>query len=156
RCTGRWPSRNCQSVVFCINGSSEIARTGRQAQMCRGLPPCAKVCKLLRWTVLGQCSDSYRQIADPDAAGSLAAEASVWPSRDTLHLNPAAHAFDSTMGDSLSSAGGGEEQRFRPSASPVEVERLRQYLVEALQRGATDIHLRAGDAVYARIGGKLT
>jgi twitching motility protein PilT len=60
------------------------------------------------------------------------------------------------MGNILSSAGGGEEQRFRPSASPVEVERLRQYLVEALQRGATDIHLRAGDAVYARIEGKLT
>jgi len=60
------------------------------------------------------------------------------------------------MGESLSSAGGGEEQRFRPSASPAEVERLRQYLVEALQRGATDIHLRAGDAVYARVEGKLT
>lgn len=59
------------------------------------------------------------------------------------------------MGDSLSSAGD-EEQRFRPSAAPVEVERLRQYLVDALQHGATDIHLRAGDAVYARIGGKLT
>ena len=60
------------------------------------------------------------------------------------------------MGESLSSAGGGEEQRFRPSASPAEVERLRQYLVDALQRGATDIHLRAGDAVYARVEGKLT
>jgi twitching motility protein PilT len=60
------------------------------------------------------------------------------------------------MGDSLSSAGSSEERRFRPSASPVEVERLRQYLVDALQRGATDIHLRAGDAVYARVNGKLT
>lgn len=60
------------------------------------------------------------------------------------------------MGESLSSAGGGDEVRFRPSASPVEVERLRQYLVDALQRGATDIHLRAGDAVYARVDGKLT
>jgi len=60
------------------------------------------------------------------------------------------------MGDSLGSAGSSEELRFRPSASPVEVERLRQYLVDALQRGATDIHLRAGDAVYARVNGKLT
>ena len=60
------------------------------------------------------------------------------------------------MGDSLSSAGSSEELRFRPSASPIEVERLRQYLVDALQRGATDIHLRAGDAVYARVNGKLT
>ena len=60
------------------------------------------------------------------------------------------------MGDSLSSAGSSEELRFRPSASPVEVERLRQYLVDALQRGATDIHFRAGDAVYARVNGKLT
>jgi twitching motility protein PilT len=60
------------------------------------------------------------------------------------------------MGESLSSAGGSDEQRFRPSASPAEVERLRQYLIEALQRGATDIHLRAGDAVYARVEGKLT
>jgi twitching motility protein PilT len=60
------------------------------------------------------------------------------------------------MSDSLSSAGSSEELRFRPSASPVEVERLRQYLIDALQRGATDIHLRAGDAVYARVNGKLT
>lgn len=60
------------------------------------------------------------------------------------------------MGDSLSPAGASDELRFRPTASPVEVERLRQYLVEALQRGATDIHLRAGDAVYARVDGKLT
>jgi twitching motility protein PilT len=60
------------------------------------------------------------------------------------------------MADSVSSAGSSEELRFRPSASPVEVERLRQYLVDALQRGATDIHLRAGDAVYARVNGKLT
>jgi twitching motility protein PilT len=60
------------------------------------------------------------------------------------------------MGDSLSSAGSSEELRFRPSASPVEVEQLRQYLVDALQRGATDIHFRAGDAVYARVNGKLT
>lgn len=60
------------------------------------------------------------------------------------------------MGDSLSSASGSEELRFRPTASPAEVERLRQYLVEALQHGATDIHFRAGDAVYARVNGKLT
>ncbi|MGH7655762.1 MAG: type IV pilus twitching motility protein PilT [Gemmatimonadaceae bacterium] len=59
------------------------------------------------------------------------------------------------MGESLSSADGSDELRFRPSASPVEVERLRQHLIDALQRGATDIHLRAGDAVYARIEGKL-
>jgi twitching motility protein PilT len=60
------------------------------------------------------------------------------------------------MSDTLGSAGSSEELRFRPSASPVEVERLRQYLIDALQRGATDIHLRAGDAVYARVNGKLT
>jgi twitching motility protein PilT len=60
------------------------------------------------------------------------------------------------MSDSLGSAGSSEELRFRPSASPAEVERLRQYLIDALQRGATDIHLRAGDAVYARVNGKLT
>ena len=60
------------------------------------------------------------------------------------------------MSDSLGTAGSSEELRFRPSASPVEVERLRQYLIDALQRGATDIHLRAGDAVYARVNGKLT
>jgi len=60
------------------------------------------------------------------------------------------------MADSMGSAGSSEELRFRPSASPVEVERLRQYLIDALQRGATDIHLRAGDAVYARVNGKLT
>jgi twitching motility protein PilT len=51
---------------------------------------------------------------------------------------------------------GGEGRRFRPDAAAPEVERLRQFLVEAIQRGATDIHVRAGDVVYARVGGQLT
>jgi len=49
----------------------------------------------------------------------------------------------------------GDERRFRPDASAAEVEKLRQFLVEAIERGATDIHVRAGDVVYARIGGQL-
>jgi twitching motility protein PilT len=33
---------------------------------------------------------------------------------------------------------------------------MRQFLAEAIQRGATDIHIRAGDVVHARVGGQLT
>lgn len=33
---------------------------------------------------------------------------------------------------------------------------LRTYLATAIERGATDVHLRAGDGVYARIDGTLT
>lgn len=33
---------------------------------------------------------------------------------------------------------------------------MRKFLVDALQRGATDIHIRAGDVVYARVDGTLT
>lgn len=49
-----------------------------------------------------------------------------------------------------------EERRFRPSASQAEVEKLRKFLADAIERGASDIHIRAGDVVYARIGGQLT
>jgi twitching motility protein PilT len=54
-------------------------------------------------------------------------------------------------------AGAGDDaRRFRPDAAAPEVEKLRQFLVDAIQRGATDIHIRAGDVVYARVGGQLT
>ena len=33
---------------------------------------------------------------------------------------------------------------------------MRTYLAMAIERGATDVHLRAGDGVYARIDGQLT
>ncbi len=49
-----------------------------------------------------------------------------------------------------------EERRFRPSASQAEVEKLRKFLAEGIERGASDIHIRAGDVVYARVGGQLT
>ncbi|MFI5310733.1 MAG: type IV pilus twitching motility protein PilT [Gemmatimonadales bacterium] len=49
-----------------------------------------------------------------------------------------------------------EERRFRPSASQAEVDQLREFLVDAIQRGATDVHIRAGDVVYARVAGQLT
>lgn len=48
-----------------------------------------------------------------------------------------------------------EERRFRSPASHAEVERLREFLIGAIERGATDVHLRAGDVVYARINGQL-
>ena len=48
-----------------------------------------------------------------------------------------------------------DERRFRPSGSAAQVERLRQFLTEAIQRGASDVHIRAGDVVYARIHGQL-
>jgi len=41
----------------------------------------------------------------------------------------------------------GEERRFRPGGSAAQVERLRQFLTEAIQRGASDVHIRAGDVV---------
>lgn len=50
----------------------------------------------------------------------------------------------------------GEERRFRPAAAQAEVEALRTFLASAIERGATDVHLRAGDGVYARIDGQLT
>ncbi len=50
----------------------------------------------------------------------------------------------------------GDERRFRPAAAQAEVDALRTYLASAIERGATDIHLRAGDGVYARIDGQLT
>ncbi len=56
----------------------------------------------------------------------------------------------------MSSGVAPEDRRFRPSASQAEVEKLRKFLAEAIERGASDIHVRAGDVVYARIGGQLT
>ncbi len=41
------------------------------------------------------------------------------------------------------------------AASPAAVERLRMILTDAVARHATDIHIRAGDVVYARVGGEL-
>lgn len=49
----------------------------------------------------------------------------------------------------------GDERRFRPGGSAAQVERLRQFLTEAIQRSASDVHIRAGDVVYARIHGQL-
>ena len=49
-----------------------------------------------------------------------------------------------------------DERPFRPAAAQADVERMRHFLVEAIQRGATDIHVRAGEVVYARVGGQLT
>ncbi len=56
----------------------------------------------------------------------------------------------------MSSASASEERRFRPAASQAEIDQLRLFLVDAIQRGATDIHIRAGDVVYARVTGQLT
>lgn len=42
-----------------------------------------------------------------------------------------------------------------PTADPLEVERLRAILGEAVARHATDIHIRAGDAPYIRVEGEL-
>lgn len=52
--------------------------------------------------------------------------------------------------------GAGDSRRFRPDAAAPEVEKLRAFLVDAIHRGATDIHVRAGDVVYARVDGQLT
>ncbi|MCC7194527.1 MAG: Flp pilus assembly complex ATPase component TadA [Gemmatimonadaceae bacterium] len=49
----------------------------------------------------------------------------------------------------------GGEHRFRPAAAQEEVDNLRRYLAAAIERGATDVHLRAGDVVYGRIDGQL-
>lgn len=57
--------------------------------------------------------------------------------------------------DAGSPAAPGEERRFRPAAAQAEVDALRTYLATAIERGATDVHLRAGDGVYARIDGQL-
>ena len=54
-----------------------------------------------------------------------------------------------------STPSGTDERRFRPAAAQAEVEALRTYLATAIERGATDVHLRAGDVVYARIDGQL-
>ncbi len=70
-------------------------------------------------------------------------------------MNPALKFSDPTKGEAMSGGSASEERRFRPAAAQAEVERLRQFLVEAIQRGATDIHIRAGDVVYARVGGQL-
>lgn len=51
--------------------------------------------------------------------------------------------------------GAASDPHFRPAASPAEVERLRRILQEAVARSATDIHIRAGDVVYARVDGDL-
>jgi twitching motility protein PilT len=56
----------------------------------------------------------------------------------------------------MSTASASEERRFRPAAAQAEVDQLRLFLVDAIQRGATDIHIRAGDVVYARVAGQLT
>ena len=56
----------------------------------------------------------------------------------------------------MPSGSASDERRIRPAASQAEVEQLRHFLVDAIQRGATDIHIRAGDVVYARVGGHLT
>jgi twitching motility protein PilT len=61
-----------------------------------------------------------------------------------------------TSNENMSAPNASEERRFRPAASPAEVEKMRAFLVDAIQRGATDIHVRAGDVVYARVGGVLT
>jgi twitching motility protein PilT len=50
----------------------------------------------------------------------------------------------------------GDDRRFRPAAAQADVDSMRVFMVEAIQRGATDIHVRAGDVVYARVGGQLT
>jgi len=42
-----------------------------------------------------------------------------------------------------------------PAASPAAVERLRKILTDAVARHATDVHIRAGDVVYARVAGEL-
>ncbi len=45
--------------------------------------------------------------------------------------------------------------RLRVSASAAEVERLRDILAQAVAKHATDLHIRAGDIVYARVQGEL-
>jgi len=50
---------------------------------------------------------------------------------------------------------GPEERRFRPVAAAAQVERLLEIIRAAIQRGASDILIRAGDGVQARIQGHL-
>ena len=50
----------------------------------------------------------------------------------------------------------GDVRRFRPETATLEIDKLRHCLIEAIQRGASDVHIRAGDVVYARIAGQLT
>ena len=58
--------------------------------------------------------------------------------------------------DSVTPVNAGADKRgFRPAAAQAEVEALRTFLASAIERGATDVHLRAGDGVYARIDGQL-
>ena len=65
------------------------------------------------------------------------------------------------MQNSLKSAefnrgeGPAEAPRLRVSASAAEVERLRSILTQAVAKHATDLHIRAGDVVYARVQGEL-
>jgi twitching motility protein PilT len=51
--------------------------------------------------------------------------------------------------------GPAETPRLRVSASAAEVERLRNILTQAVAKHATDLHIRAGDVVYARVLGEL-
>jgi twitching motility protein PilT len=53
------------------------------------------------------------------------------------------------------SEGSAEGPRLRVSASAAEVERLRNILTQAVAKRATDLHIRAGDVVYARVQGEL-
>lgn len=71
-------------------------------------------------------------------------------------MYPAVRAQESQSPSPMSSSSAPEERRFRPSASQAEVEKLRKFLAEGIERGASDIHIRAGDVVYARVGGQLT
>ncbi len=71
-------------------------------------------------------------------------------------MHTALKALDPSKGIPVSNPISSEEHRFRPAASAAEVEQMSRFLVEAIQKGATDVHVRAGDVVYARIGGQLT
>lgn len=72
-----------------------------------------------------------------------------------LSVESSAEIFDSTTGGSVKAAAQGATTRTAPAAPPAAVERLRASIEEARKRGATDLHFRAGDAVYARADGKL-
>jgi len=71
-------------------------------------------------------------------------------------MHTALKAPDPSKGIPVSNPTSADQHRFRPAASIAEVEQLSRFLVEAIQKGATDVHIRAGDVVYARIGGQLT
>ncbi|MBX9929260.1 MAG: Flp pilus assembly complex ATPase component TadA [Gemmatimonadaceae bacterium] len=55
----------------------------------------------------------------------------------------------------MSSAPNVDERRARTGGTTAQVDRLLEILRDAVQRGASDIHIRAGDVVYARIHGQL-